>query len=198
MAKPRRPAVPERRPPAPPRTAALHGAASGQRPPPDPPPPPPPPSPEERAAAQADLLRDGYVPAALASVVQLPALIETAGCHRHLARLLADAGAAADPVERMLVEQLALTHFTVARLHAHAGDAPTADDAGLYLDAAARLQGEFRRSALALQVYRLGAARRADETKAEAGAAKVEEGGTGGSKAAKGAKAARLRLAETG
>lgn len=69
-------------------------------------------------------------------------------------RVLADSGNPQDPVERMLLDQLALANFNVGLLQCRAANAPDVADAGVYAQAAARLMGEFRRSALALQVFR--------------------------------------------
>jgi hypothetical protein len=54
----------------------------------------------------------------------------------------------------MLLEQLALAHFRVGQLHAAAGGAQGAEAAKALNAAAARLLGEFRRTALALRAYR--------------------------------------------
>jgi hypothetical protein len=69
-------------------------------------------------------------------------------------RLLVDCGSPTDPIEVMIVEQLALAHFNFAFLQVKATNAPKVEAAGVYAGAAARLMGEFRRSALALQAYR--------------------------------------------
>jgi hypothetical protein len=53
-----------------------------------------------------------------------------------------------------MVEQLALAHYRIGQLHVSAGNAQGAEAAKLFNAAVARLWGEFRRTALALQVYR--------------------------------------------
>jgi len=69
-------------------------------------------------------------------------------------KLLEQAGSPTDPIEIMLIEQIALAHFHIGRLHLRS--CSTAD--GLlsvaFADAATRLTAEFRRSALALEDYR--------------------------------------------
>jgi hypothetical protein len=66
-------------------------------------------------------------------------------------QLLRDAGNPPDPIERMLIEQLALAHHSIAKLHSKAAAAQTPDEANIYSGAASRLLGEFRRTA---QCYR--------------------------------------------
>ncbi len=73
-------------------------------------------------------------------------------------RLLADCGGPTDPIEVMLIEQLSMAHLSLGLLSAKATNAGAAEIVATYSGAAARLMGEFRRSALALQAYR-GAAR---------------------------------------
>jgi len=79
----------------------------------------------------------------------------------YLDAFLKDAGPPTDPVERMLLEQLALAHHSIGRLHVRAGTAEGLEAVTACHAAAARLQAEFRRSALALQAYREGAGKQA-------------------------------------
>jgi hypothetical protein len=76
----------------------------------------------------------------------------------YLAGYLRDAGDPGDPVERMLLEQLAWAHHVLGRLHVQAGSRDNAEESAAFHAAAARLMGEFRRSALALKSYRQPAA----------------------------------------
>jgi len=69
-------------------------------------------------------------------------------------RLLADCGNPTDPVEIMVIDQLALAHFNFGLLTCRAANARQVEAAGVYASAAARLMAEFRRSALGLQAYR--------------------------------------------
>jgi hypothetical protein len=68
--------------------------------------------------------------------------------------LLEEAGSPSDPLERMLIEQLALAHFTIGRLHIRSCMVENAKLAVAFTDAATRLLGEFRRCTLALEDYR--------------------------------------------
>jgi len=72
----------------------------------------------------------------------------------YVVQLLKEAGDPSDPVERMLVEQLALAHHNVGRLHIEAARAEGLEQAKAFNAAAARLMNEFRHSALALKSYR--------------------------------------------
>jgi hypothetical protein len=79
---------------------------------------------------------------------------DVAGYAAFLEDFLKEAGSPTDPVERMLLEQLALAHHVVGRLHVQAGTNSNVPAVQMLHAAAARLMGEFRRTALALQVYR--------------------------------------------
>ncbi len=78
-------------------------------------------------------------------------------------RLLADCGSPTDPIEIMIVEQLALAHFNTGLLQSRATNTNTIERAAVYASAAARLMAEFRRSALALQAYRLASRQLAND-----------------------------------
>ncbi len=82
---------------------------------------------------------------------------------RYRDRLLADCGSPTDPIEVMLVEQLALAHLNTGRLHHRAATADSLEAARVYGTTAILLMGEFRRGALALKSYRDGP--RANELK---------------------------------
>lgn len=70
-----------------------------------------------------------------------------------LQRLVAQM-APADPLEAMLVEQIALSHHALGRAHVRAANATNAEVAKIFFTAAAKLQAEFRQSLLALKGYR--------------------------------------------
>src|SRR4051794_39793336 len=80
--------------------------------------------------------------------------VEAAAYTAYLEQLLRDAGDPSDPIERMLVEQLVQAHHAVGRLYFRASNSETVDAAGVYLAAAARLMNEFRKTSLALRIYR--------------------------------------------
>jgi len=68
--------------------------------------------------------------------------------------LLEQSGSPSDPIEIMLIEQIALAHFHIGRLHLRSCSAADGTLAVAFADAATRLTAEFRRSALALEEYR--------------------------------------------
>src|SRR4051794_17121498 len=109
----------------------------------------------QRAAHQADVLGNAVMPAMMATALNL-AQVGASGYRAYLDRLLADAGSPSDPIEIMLLEQLAIAHFRIAQLHGSAGQAQGIEAQKLLCAAAARLLGEFRRTALAIRVYRTG------------------------------------------
>ena len=78
-------------------------------------------------------------------------------CYRD--RLLADCGGPTDPIEVMIIEQLSLAHFGLGLLSCKTADTTKPEAVGIFAGAAARLMGEFRRSALALQAYRAASRR---------------------------------------
>jgi hypothetical protein len=78
----------------------------------------------------------------------------------YLDDLLKRSGASNDPIEQMLVYQLAQAHFAIGRLHVRASGSRGTVEAVAYTAAAARLMAEFRRTSLALQAYRETAARK--------------------------------------
>jgi hypothetical protein len=80
--------------------------------------------------------------------------VETGAYRMFRDRLLVDCGSPTDPIEVMLIEQMALAHLNVGQLHYKAAAANSIECAGVYLAAGARLMAEFRRSALALKEYR--------------------------------------------
>ena len=111
------------------------------------------PTPEQRAARQAEALRQVF-PACMAVALSLHGQIGPSGYKAYLTQLLKDAGDPVDPIERMLLEQLALAHFRIAQLHADAGRAQGVEAVKIYNSIASRLLGEFRRTALAIRLYR--------------------------------------------
>ncbi len=69
-------------------------------------------------------------------------------------RFRAAAGSPADPVERILLEELWLAHYQIADLHILASKGANAEITKIYSAAAVRLMGEVRRTALAIRAYR--------------------------------------------
>lgn len=101
-------------------------------------------------------LRDGacalYLYGSLAKVLGLGH--DTTGYLEYRNRLLRDCGGPTDPIEIMLIENLALLFHCAGRMHVQSAYATEADASVAYTVAAARLHAEFRRGALALKEYR--------------------------------------------
>ena len=76
----------------------------------------------------------------------------------YLSGVLRDAGDPRDPIECLLVEQLVLASHNVGQLYMRAAFATDPKEIEIFIGAAARLLGEFRRTALALKNYREPAA----------------------------------------
>ena len=77
-------------------------------------------------------------------------------------RLIQDSGNPTDPIEVMLIEQIAMAHFHIGRLYLRACHTDNHKLATAYADAATRLLAEFRRCTLALEDFREKQAARKD------------------------------------
>jgi len=107
----------------------------------------------QQAAARGEAIRDRLVSVYLADAVG-GGQFSPADFEAYLAGLIHDAGVPADPVQRMLVEQLAFVHLRLVALHLEASRVKTPEGVKVYNGACARLMGEFRRTALALSEMR--------------------------------------------
>jgi hypothetical protein len=103
---------------------------------------------------KAGILRDCAFATAMAISIPIGKDAGAAGFKLYLDRLLKDSGDPTDPIERMIIEQIALAHHRICQLHIQVELAKTAEAAKVYSTAAVRLTGEFRRLALALRNYR--------------------------------------------
>lgn len=119
----------------------------------------------QRAAYQADVLRHLVFPSFMAESLGLEDSIESRAYVVYLRRLLQEAGNPTDPIERMMLEQLALAHLRIGQLHANAGKSKSTEACKIYTSGASRLLGEFRRTALALRVYQAHAPKLKSEAK---------------------------------
>jgi hypothetical protein len=129
-------------------------------------PPADPRTPEQKAESLRQLGAACYLYAAAAQVVG-PAF-DVLTWKAYLDRYLQAAGDPTDPVERILLEQLALAHHALGRLHVRAGSREGVEETQAYMAAIARLLAEVRRTALALKVYRQPAAGKAADAAASA------------------------------
>ena len=106
----------------------------------------------QESARHAEILRDGIFPALMASALKLEKFVNTPAFKVFLDRLHEDAGRPTNPIARMMIEQLALAHYRIAQLQVQAAHAEGLEAAKIYNSMASRLLGEFRRSALALDL----------------------------------------------
>ena len=72
-------------------------------------------------------------------------------------QFLFDCGNPTDPIECILIDQIVMAHLITGHLQVKGAHESSAESAGVYLGAAARLTGELRRTARALQVFRSAA-----------------------------------------
>ena len=100
---------------------------------------------------QARIIAEALFPSTMAASLDVSECAGPAAFKLHLDRLKSDVE---DPVEAMILEQLALAHHRIVQLHVSASTARDVQAAAVYNGAAARLTGEFRRLALALRDYR--------------------------------------------
>lgn len=131
--------------------------------------PAPPPSPKIAtlpAEQQADAIDRTLVPSMLATAMGMDEYFTVKGFRAYLDKIRKEAGDPTDPIEVMLLEQLVVAHLRAAQLQGDAGQAQGLEATRTLNNAAARLLGEFRQTALALQSYRAG--RRLPETKCAA------------------------------
>ena len=103
---------------------------------------------------QASVVKRGITPTALAMVLDMENMIVAAGCRVYLDDLVRESGNPSDPVEIMLLEQLAMCHQYSIQMQALSKKAEGIEAIELYMSGAARLSGEFRKTALALKEYR--------------------------------------------
>jgi hypothetical protein len=121
---------------------------------------------EQKAEALRDIAPAGYLYGALSGLLG-PAMDVDAFKAFHSAFL--NETKPADAIERMWLEQLLLAHNVIGRLHVRAGTRENnIEEVKVFHAAAARLMAEFRRSALALQVYREASAKKASGSQAKA------------------------------
>ena len=103
---------------------------------------------------QASVVKRGITPTALAMVLDMENMIGAAGCRVYLDEMIQESGNPSDPVEIMLLEQLAMCHQYSIQMQALSKKAEGTEAIELYLSGAARLSSEFRKTALALKEYR--------------------------------------------
>jgi len=107
----------------------------------------------EKALKDAWNAREMLIPACFSSIVGQQN-VDAPGAKVYFNSYLRDAGEPADPVEKILLEQLLLAHHRLAQLHARAEGVTGAEHLKILNGAASRLLSEVRRLALAIRQYR--------------------------------------------
>ena len=80
--------------------------------------------------------------------------VSPAAISHYLDEFMKDQGNPTDRIERLIIEQVLLSHHAIGRLHSKAATAPTSEIAGTYLHAAAKLTHEFGKLVAVLRDYR--------------------------------------------
>ena len=99
------------------------------------------------------MIKEGIFPAQMSSTLRLGS-IDANAFRAFLEQLFRESGSPTDPVERMLLEQIALAHFRLGELYVTAAGAAGNEAIRIMNAATARLLSEFRRTALAVSSYR--------------------------------------------
>src|SRR5262249_17469776 len=107
----------------------------------------------QSAASQAESLRTAFFPSCMATALQFTGF-GAAAYQTMLDQALKEAGSPDDPIAVMLAQQLVFVHLRMAQLQASAAEAKSTEAIKILNAAAARLLGEFRRTALVLRFYR--------------------------------------------
>jgi len=107
-----------------------------------------------KAESEADIIEHAVFAASMASSITVGNDVSASGFKVYLDRLLEQAGNPTDPLERIMLQEVALAHYRIAQLHAKAAEARTVDAAKQYSVVAIRLTGELRRMFLAIKQYR--------------------------------------------
>lgn len=102
---------------------------------------------------EAIIARDYVIPAALSQIIG-PKQVSTMGAASYLTTVYPDGKTPADPVEKILLEQLVMAHHRSAMLNVRAHQAVNPECVAIYSTAAIRAGGEIRRTALAIRQYR--------------------------------------------
>ena len=108
----------------------------------------------ENAVKEAWGAHNAFIPGALSAMVGEQRL-SVLGAKLYLEAVLAEAGRPADPVERILLEQMVMAHHRLSLLNTMTLSAKSPQMVTAINTAATRLLGEIRRLALAIRQYRL-------------------------------------------
>jgi hypothetical protein len=110
--------------------------------------------------SQAKIVERAVIPAMMASALGLDNTVSASGYRLYLDEVLKNVEDTNDIVETMLCEQLAFAHLRLAQLHVDAGTAKASEIRKIANGSCIRLMAEFRKTALALEAYRVAASQR--------------------------------------
>lgn len=114
--------------------------------------PPPSPGGKPRVEQEAALLEDRIAPLGLRAVLGFgDDLLSLEGVEAYMRKITRGIS---DPVELMMLQQYTVAHHRLLQLHGQAANAQDNEAVKVFNAAAARLQGELRRLALAIRQYR--------------------------------------------
>jgi len=102
---------------------------------------------------EAVIARDFVIPAALSQIIG-DERVSTLGAASYLTTIFPDGKTPSDPVEKILLEQLAMAHHRSVLLNLRAHRAADPECLAIYSTAATRLGAEIRRLGLAIRQYR--------------------------------------------
>ena len=109
---------------------------------------------QHEPARQAAIVKHALFPSQMATAIGLRDVFDASGYRAFLDQLVRDAGNPSDPLQIMLLQQMAMSHFRIGDLHGLAAKADDPKAVEAFTNAAARLTAEFRRSMVALAGYR--------------------------------------------
>ena len=110
---------------------------------------------EQQIATEVNVLKTKVVPpyVAISSHSSVSSMSHESFC-RYVAEITASSENPEDPVERMLIEQIVITHHAIGRLNLSASKCNEPEVAASYQRQSTELLGEFRKMCLALKRYR--------------------------------------------
>jgi hypothetical protein len=117
---------------------------------------------------QAAILSNVYFPAQILASLGLEEHASVTAARLFLARFREEAGQAADSVEKVLLDQLAVAHLKIGELYALSSQSTNIEFKKMYNNAAARLLGGVCQLVATLAAYRASARPRQKQPEVEA------------------------------
>jgi len=108
----------------------------------------------QQAAAKGGVIRKGFITASMAAALGSGGHFDPADFEAYLDGLKDELKGSGDPIQTILIEQLAFAHLRLVRLQADAASAKALEAHKILNSACSRLMGEIRRTALTLDALR--------------------------------------------